>query len=390
MKKRFISISRAAMLALAGGFALLALLAFVMPQNVQAAGTGTAGNTVIRNTVTVTYKDAANNPMQPVTGQVDVTVAVAPAPPALNAPTDQSTSPGTASTYTYWITSRSNGPGTYPLTTGVVQTPGISGSTAVPSVASVDLGATTLKTGVTIAAGGTTTLDVPTDGTSNASVNGIEAGDKVSINGQTYTVASIDDSTAATVGGTATITVTGNGTASAALPAGTLIEETKSFNVTVTPGTVAPGTTTDQTITVTTTSGTVSDVTVTTVNVLQALVVVKQVSASATGPWSSNPTGLSFAPGIAIWYKITVTNNGTSNATSVTVIDPVPDYTTYVNDTTTLNGIAVHNDGATSPLIGAGLPVDDNSPVRAAGAVATGILHPAGVATVIFSVTVNN
>ena len=99
----------------------------------------------------------------------------------------------------------------------------------------------------------------------------------------------------------------------------------------------------------------------------------------------------SVVPGNTITYTITITNTGAGTATNVVATDPVPTYTTYVANSTRLNGITVAGDGVTSPLI-AGLLIDDNAS-RGAGVVATGILPPhsgsVGVATVIFKVTVN-
>jgi uncharacterized repeat protein (TIGR01451 family) len=91
--------------------------------------------------------------------------------------------------------------------------------------------------------------------------------------------------------------------------------------------------------------------------------------------------------GDTITYTITVTNtHATAPINTVTVIDPLPQYTNYVANSTRLNGITVFGDGATSPLI-AGLLVDNNG-VRGAGIVASGILPAAGVAIIIFKVTV--
>jgi uncharacterized repeat protein (TIGR01451 family) len=99
----------------------------------------------------------------------------------------------------------------------------------------------------------------------------------------------------------------------------------------------------------------------------------------------------SVVPGDTITYTVIITNTGAGTATNVVATDPLPKYTTYVANSTRLNGITVAGDGVTLPLI-AGLLVDDNAS-RGAGVVATGILPPhsgsVGVATVIFRVTVN-
>jgi uncharacterized repeat protein (TIGR01451 family) len=94
----------------------------------------------------------------------------------------------------------------------------------------------------------------------------------------------------------------------------------------------------------------------------------------------------SVAPGQIITYTIIVTNTSSGRAINATVTDPVPAYTTYVANSTRLNGITVAGDGATSPLV-AGLLVDNNGS-RTPGALATGILPAGGVATVTFQVKV--
>jgi uncharacterized repeat protein (TIGR01451 family) len=99
----------------------------------------------------------------------------------------------------------------------------------------------------------------------------------------------------------------------------------------------------------------------------------------------------SVVTGDTVTYSITITNTGSGTATNVIATDPLPPYTTYVSNSTRLNGITVAGDGSALPLI-TGLLVDDNGS-RTAGAVATGILPPhsgsVGVATITFQVTVN-
>lgn len=83
-------------------------------------------------------------------------------------------------------------------------------------------------------------------------------------------------------------------------------------------------------------------------------------------------------------YTITVQNVGTDNATSVYITDQVPAYTTYIADSTTLNGVAVP-DAAGSPLI-------DGIDVNAPEDTTPGVLN-AGVAdntaTITFDVLVD-
>ncbi len=88
--------------------------------------------------------------------------------------------------------------------------------------------------------------------------------------------------------------------------------------------------------------------------------------------------------GEALRYTITVQNAGTDNATGVYIVDQIPADTTYVADSTMLNGVAVP-DGASSALVD-GILVnapEDTTP----GAMNAGV--PDNVATITFDVVVN-
>ena len=188
--------------AVMGAIAGLVLCAFLVPGVVEA---NTAADTVIRNTATVNYQDAALNAQAPITAQVDITVSLIASTPALNAPTDQSTDSATAAVYNYTITSTANGPDIYDLTATVTaQSAGISGSTAVPSSASINLGATTVAA---TASAGDTVITVPNDlNGADSAVNGIAVNDVVVIGGTAYTVTAITDN-GGTPGATSTITI---------------------------------------------------------------------------------------------------------------------------------------------------------------------------------------
>ncbi len=97
---------------------------------------------------------------------------------------------------------------------------------------------------------------------------------------------------------------------------------------------------------------------------------------------SPNP---SINPGQVLTYTIVITNTGNGTATNVIATDSVPTYTTYVANSTLLNGITVAGDGSTLPLI-AGLLVDNNSG-RSAGVAATGVLPAGSSATITFQTT---
>lgn len=315
----------------AGIGALLMFMALaVTPHH---ASANTAAYTDIYNIATVNYKDATNTIAQtPVTATAKVTVTLVAAQPSLNAPADQDTTLGVAATYNYTITTNANGPDSYALSTSanggsVTNSANITASTAVPAPTPIILGATTIVTPITIPAATNTAIVVPSDGNSaDGIVNGIEGGDTVVINGLVYSVISVVDN--ASLVGIVTSTITVNGPASALLPYGTLIAERKTFTVAVTPVTMTP-TTTDETI-VTVVSAksagaaAATDSTTTTVRAA-SLTVTKQVSLDGA-TWAATASA---APGTLLYYRVTVHNGGSGNATSVVITDPLTAYTTY-------------------------------------------------------------
>jgi uncharacterized repeat protein (TIGR01451 family) len=305
---------------------LVALAVLMVFGAIQAADASTAANTLIRNTVTVDYDDAAGNPQAQISDTADVTVTLVAATPTLNAPIDQTINSAQTAVYNYTITGNANGPDTYDLTeSSLVESAGISGSTANFSVTSVTLGGTTLAA----VTDGSATITVPYDGTSDGVVNGIAVGDTIDIDGVIYTVdvAGITETPGTNL---ATITLTAN--VPAGIAAGEIVGEQQSFTVTVDPGTVTS--TSNQTIDLTISAqdqaaaaGAASDVTRTTVQVA-ALTVTKQVSTDGTNFVDS----ANAAPGTTLTYRITVTNGGAAAATNVEISDPVPQFTTYVAD----------------------------------------------------------
>jgi uncharacterized repeat protein (TIGR01451 family) len=94
-------------------------------------------------------------------------------------------------------------------------------------------------------------------------------------------------------------------------------------------------------------------------------------------------------PGDTLRYTITVTNFGAIAATNASFADAVPANTTYVANSTRLNGIAVADAGVgVSPLIG-GIAISSSNltpPLPAPGA---GTLTAGQTATIMFDVTVN-
>jgi uncharacterized repeat protein (TIGR01451 family) len=323
------------------------------------AWANTAADTTIRNTVTVNYSDAANTAQAPITAQVDVSVNLVRANPILSAPIDQTTDSATNAVYSYTITNGANGVATYNLTSPLAQSAGISASTAGTNVASVTLGASTVAAAVTINAAGTTTISVPRDNTSDASINGLIVNDIVVIAGQVFQITGVGADTLSP--GTTTITVNGNGTALNA-PAGTLIAERQAFTLTVDPGPVSG--VGDQTITVTTTATdsvdntyVASDVTVTTVRNVNLTVqkLVRNVTTGTAGAGVATAfngsnyyaSGVTANPGDTLEYLIVVTNAvGAANATAVRISDPLPPFTTYTPGT-----MFVENSGTLSAAL---------------------------------------
>jgi large repetitive protein len=92
-------------------------------------------------------------------------------------------------------------------------------------------------------------------------------------------------------------------------------------------------------------------------------------------------------PGDTLRYTITVYNNGSVEATNVTLADMVPMYTTYVADSTTLNGLAVADAG--------GVPLENGVPISSADltpplpATGLGTLSPGQAATLQFDLIVD-
>lgn len=321
---------------LLGALALVVLVGLTVPQAAQA---DTAANTIIRNTVTVDYDDTAGTAMTAVTGSADVTVILVAATPTLSAPADGTTDPANNEVYNYTLTATANGPDTYNLTEDTVTDSGgdfVAASTTSFNVASLTLGATTVAAAGNILASTDFAITVPSDGANDGVVNGIspdpDAGgplvaDTVVINGEVFTVVSVTDN-----GGTpGTSTITVNGPTPVAIAVGDVIGEQQSFTLTVTPGTlVASPTSPDVTVTIgaqdaLSAAVKAQDVTITTITV-PSLDVAKEVSTDGGATFAASANA---APGATLTYRITVTNNGTSDATSVEITDPAPQFTTY-------------------------------------------------------------
>jgi uncharacterized repeat protein (TIGR01451 family) len=360
---------------------LAALLALAMPRGAQAA---TSGGATIYNTVKVTYQSGTTSLFA--TANVSVSVNTLAALPTITNPAGQTVAAGAPVTYNYIVKSNSNGVDTY-TTSALTNTPtNISGATSTSVTVSVQLwGGIALGSGagtITVPFGTTTGL---TAGTST-----------IQIGANTYTVTAIAPGTVASTNAVtgnlvaevpATLTLTpisGPAITAGSVVAGTQVGEFKNTALTAALTTGTPttaGTDGTYSTTFTITTGTLPVALNTTTTGVTTTVASPRVTITKTANTANASTGGT------ITYTITVTNSHpTASVSNVTVIDPVPAYTTYTANSTTLNGITVALDGATSPLI-AGLLVDNNNS-RSAGTAATGTLPAGGIATIIYSVVV--
>jgi hypothetical protein len=326
-------------------------------------------------------------------------------------PADNTVAEGQPSTAQYSLTATANGPDTYNLTstnapvniTGAIT---VSFKQGVNTVTAITLGATAAQVQANV---GATTITVPADGIADNNLNGIANGDFVVIGTNIYKVNVTDNAT-----GTSTITLIAgtlpDGTAApttlaAIVPVGTLIAEMQAFDMTIANVGSKTNTATAATIDVTTkaTSATNNALVATDVHRTNVVNVtfekfVRNVTTAASNPgvggvlingqtyYPTQGTLVSAVSGDTLEYAIRATAPAAVALAGVSITDAVPTFTSYVANSTRLNGITVAGDGATSPLA-AGLIVDDN-PARAANAAASGNIAAGKSAVVIFQVTV--
>ena len=211
------------------------------------------------------------------------------------------------------------------------------------------LGATTAAATASI---GASAITVPADGTSDASINGVEAGDTLVIGGNTYTVSSITDNAT----GTSTINLGSNLTTNVSIA--DLIAERQTFYYRVTPSAIGSGTVTNTLTADDGVSTAATDDTITTITLTApSVTVTKYVRNVTTGTAGGGTTisydsgsgsntyyssGVTGKPGDVLEYVIQVANAGTGGgATDVVINDPVPAYTTYVASSMTLDSAAL-------------------------------------------------
>lgn len=177
------------------------------------------------------------------------------------------------------------------------------------------------------------------------------------------------------------------------VPVGTQVGEVQTFTVELTAGTpTTPGTSGEHEIVVDGTAAapgpggpgdviTFDNIGGGTVTVLSGdATLVKEVrNVTAGGAFASS--GVTARSGDVLEYRLTATPIPGETINGAAITDSIPEFTTYVPNSTTLNGNPVADVGATSVLVG-GLQV--NSPTGAAGEIIDG-----ESAEVIFQVTVD-
>ena len=416
--------------AIVGALALVVLFALGVPQAAQAALQGTAGNAVIRNTVSVAFNDANGNAQTAVTAAIDVTVnTVEVAPTVLAIAPSPGSTDGVGATQAYTVTIRtnSNGPAAISFATSDGTFTNIAAGTAPTVPSDIFLGSTIvdpadshLGAAQSVAAsGGTITFAVPNDGgvptdsavsggsATGGGVNGLTTGDTVYLTDGTNffgpfavgTVTEVAVGTGATAATDSIQLVNNSASAIAFTPAaGWMIVEAKDVTVTVTQGAITDSTAAASWVTtVTATMGASSGNGTVTTNALSGHLTVDKYVRNVTTPvvgttsasYGGNTyykTGVSGKPTETLEYLLVITNNGTGGATAVTATDAVPTYTDYVANSTLLNGITVNGDGSASPLA-SGLLIDANGS-RAAAAAASGALSAGQTADVTYQVTI--
>lgn len=356
--------------------ALTALWAAAPPTAAQA---GTAGNAIVRNTITVNYNDAKGNAQPPVTSAIDVsvnTVAAAPSMLLMTASPGSTDGTDTQTSYTFRIRTNSNGPGSIALGAADSSPTNISLSATAPSLSkgSLYLGATFFDPSnfpamgaQSVAPGGTITLAVPNDGgkandaglphalPDNSVINGIAVNDIVyATDGTNYfgpfQVTAVSDPAIATgapvpAGSLTLKNVSSTDTLAFTPSAGWQVVEAGDVTVTVTQG-VVPYASADQGASwVTTLTADMSGLgantpTVTTQAHMGKLEVTKYVrninSANGSGTPFSVPvfagnfftSGVTGNPAEVMEYLAVIKNNGTGVAKNVYATDLTPAYAT--------------------------------------------------------------
>lgn len=396
------------------GTGMLALVAAM--GMAQEALANTAGGATIHNVATLSYSGGG----APVKAAVNVAVqTVAAAPSVVKSTADQTVPAYSNADYTLTITSNSNGNDAFALSLGstdvnTAASPGLSFLLNGSPVASLTLGAA-----VTSQASGAGVIYIPA-----GSGTELQSGDTVSVGGNLYTVASVSGGTPASTNTATGVTtaevptalgLTPVGAAPAitagSVPAGTQVGEQVTVVervVASAPATPAPAT---HTVSFTATStatdlagnpvvyGSTADGKDTVTTVVPATTnlakLVRNISRPAGNSLASGPatcngntfytTGVTSKTGDTLEYCLlaTVASGAAAPLSGAVITDDIPDYTSYVPNSTSLNGSAVSDVAGTTPLATSNGGMTVNGVGDAAGDI--GIGH---TATVVLQVTV--
>lgn len=382
----------------------------------QQALADTAGGATIHNVATLSYSGGG----APVKAAVNVAVqTVAAAPSVVKSTADQTVPAYSNADYAFTFTSNSNGSDSFALIlsssdTNTSAAPGLGFLLNGSPVSSVVLGAS-----VTSQASGVGVIYVPAGSQTNLSIN-----DVISVGGSLYTVSAVSNGTPASTNVTtgvtiaevpSSLTLVPIGAAPAitagSVPAGVQVGEQVTLVqrvVASAPATPAPAV---HTVSFTATSSATdlsglavtydstadgNDTVTTVVPATTSLAkLVRNFSrpmgnALATGPATCNgntyyTSGVTSKTGDTLEYCLlaTVALGASGNLTGAAITDDIPDYTTYVPNSTSLNGTPVADETATTPLatINSGMAV--NSSGEPAGEIGVG-----ETATVVLQVTV--
>ena len=299
-------------------------------------------------------------------------VNLSPSPLMLMAePPTQQRLEGEEIVYQYTAVSTANGPDNYTLSVSPTSLDNVSGS-----LGSFTLSPNTLSLGVTAASGsvavGVLEIPVPSDGVSDGSINGIEAGDTVVIHGQKHTVDVVEDEPLEEIS-----VIWLNEAHDSVINVGDLISEAATFELRIT-GVSIEDTAEDALVGMTVTGVSDTDTAVVAMHDTQTVVYapipaetqyfVRNISnpngegdpAYSTGDQSYYGTGgqMRASAGDELEYIIVQTAGNTGDLNNVVVTSTMPLFTTYIGNSTFLNGApqADASDTAQSALI-AGLDV---------------------------------
>ncbi len=126
------------------------------------------------------------------------------------------------------------------------------------------------------------------------------------------------------------------------------------------------------------------DPTIDIVGEVASLLVQKTVMIQQDGSTAGNVD-----PGDTLRYTITVNNIGGVDATEAELTDLIPANTTYVAGSTTLNGIALSDNGGGEARLATGLPISSSDLTPPLPGSAEGVITAGEIATIVFDVTVD-